>query len=179
MDLFNPQRQLSEVHQKNVSRRLDDVNQLHKGITNMATTTLKQRRISQKVVSGPPEMGSTPTGIVIEPMTIVQFRSYLKGITFVGGQNWHPSRDQWEAIVQIVDQLIVPDGAATSIPRTTGYQPSPGQRSIAPTVQWNGPHQTSHEPLPPQQTFNDNFTTGPSSVSPMQTDPDDYNSPFI
>jgi len=45
--------------------------------------------------------------IKVETMSLDQFRSYLKGIMFVGGPTWRPDRDQWEAIVAIIDKLTV------------------------------------------------------------------------
>jgi hypothetical protein len=51
-----------------------------------------------------------PTKIAkIKPtvMSLDEFRSYLKGIMFVGGKNWVPNAQQWSAIVQIIDQLDI------------------------------------------------------------------------
>lgn len=144
----------------------------------METTQLpKTRRITKKTSTV--VEATTPTGISVEPMTIVQFRSYLKGITFVGGPNWHPSRAQWEAIVQIVDQLIV--GEPTAIPQQPTFRQPIYQQPMVPqqpAVHWQTNH--SEPQMPPPVTFSDNFTqAAATSVTPMQTDPDDYNSPFI
>ena len=62
---------------------------------------------------------TTEATIQVAPMTIEQFRSYLKGIMFVGGPEWHPTRQQWNAVVDIIDNLIV---EPTSEQRAPVYQ---------------------------------------------------------
>jgi hypothetical protein len=55
-----------------------------------------------------PKVSKTKGGTIkVETMSLNQFRSYLKGIMFVGGPTWRPDRDQWEAIVAIIDKLTV------------------------------------------------------------------------
>jgi hypothetical protein len=53
------------------------------------------------------------------PMTIEQFRSYLRGIMFVGGEGWCPNQKQWEAIVEIIDNLQFDPSSTQTAPTTT------------------------------------------------------------
>ncbi len=82
----------------------------------------------------PKTKSTASTQIVPAAMTIEQFRSYLKGITFVGGPDWHPNRQQWEAIVEMIDNLIL------SAPQQSQQQPQPqyAQQYQSPPV-WQPP----------------------------------------
>lgn len=64
--------------------------------------------------------------IKVEAMSLNQFRSYLKGIMFVGGPTWRPDREQWEAIVAIIDKLTVdaPQQQAVSYVQQPYQQPA-------------------------------------------------------
>ena len=107
-----------------------------------------------------PRPAKNQTGaIVVAPMTIDQFRSYLKGIMFVGGQSWCPDRTQWEAIVEIIDKLIVNEPT----------QVQSNQPTVLPSY------------LPPQAP---QYYSGPSldstlPVSNIQQDDGTYQTPFV
>lgn len=79
--------------------------------------------------------------IKVETMSLGQFRSYLKGIMFVGGPTWRPDRDQWEAIVAIIDKLTVDAPQQFNQPQPT-FTPAAAQGWDQTAPQW--------QPLAPQ-----------------------------
>lgn len=44
--------------------------------------------------------------VKIEPMTITQFKSKLEGIEMFQDENWVPSKEQWELIKEMIDNII-------------------------------------------------------------------------
>jgi hypothetical protein len=80
--------------------------------------------------------------IKVEAMSLNQFRSYLKGIMFVGGPTWRPDRDQWEAIVAIIDKLTVDAPQQQAVTYT---QPAFTQAASAPGWDQQAP---SWQPMP-------------------------------
>jgi hypothetical protein len=70
-------------------------------------------------MTSPKPKSTKITKITPGVMTLEEFRSYLKGIMFVGGKNWVPTAQQWADIVQIIDQLDTsPKVAAPRQPTT-------------------------------------------------------------
>lgn len=86
----------------------------------MTDTQVKKTRYKPK------QRTAGGAAIQVTAMTIEQFRSYLKGIMFVGGEDWFPDRAQWEAIVGIIDNLIVSPSpiAEYQPPKQSYYQPA-------------------------------------------------------
>jgi hypothetical protein len=114
------------------------------------TTTPKMPKVSK------PKGGT----IKVETMSLEQFRSYLKGIMFVGGPTWRPDRDQWEAIVAIIDKLTVGTQATNYTQQAFAPAAAQGWDQTAP--QW--------QPLP-----------SALAAPPRQADDGDgpYSSPFV
>lgn len=102
--------------------------------------------------------------IKVETMSLDQFRSYLKGIMFVGGPTWRPDREQWEAIVAIIDKL-------TTTGNTT--QPTPAVPYQAPQNNWQ--QSPTWEPMPTQQSQRPT----PSAMDTVNDDGGAYVPPFI
>jgi hypothetical protein len=125
------------------------------------TTKPAAKRSPKKTTSG---ISITPTA-----MTLEQFRSYLKGITFVGGDDWHPNRQQWEAIVQMIDNLIpeVVDIKPAPAPQQPVYQQPFGQHY--------------YPPAPPPQVYSAPSALERPSASPATPPSEDgpYRSEFI
>ena len=103
--------------------------------------------------------------IKVETMSLNQFRSYLKGIMFVGGPTWRPDREQWEAIVAIIDKLTVDAPQQPSYANNTPY--------AVPTAETTGWNQTAPvwQPMAPQQQL-------PSAMDTVEDD-GSYRSPFV
>lgn len=101
--------------------------------------------------------------IKVETMSLDQFRSYLKGIMFVGGPTWRPDREQWEAIVAIIDKLTTTGNATQSTP-TVPYQ--------APQNNWQ--QSPSWDPMPQQPQ-----RAAPSAMDTVNDDGGAYVPPFI
>ena len=103
--------------------------------------------------------------IKVETMSLNQFRSYLKGIMFVGGPTWKPDREQWEAIVSIIDKLTIDAPQQLSAPAPASYamQQSP-----------NGWDQTnpSWSATPPP-------TLSRSAIEQSNEEGGSYQSPFV
>lgn len=121
--------------------------------TNETTKSTKTKRPTAKGGS-----------IKVEPMTLDQFRSYLKGIMFVGGPSWRPDREQWEAIVAIIDKLTV-DTATQSASRTPQY-------AVQPAV--NGWDQTAPQWAPMTQQ-----SALPTAMDTVNEEGGEYRSPFV
>jgi hypothetical protein len=102
--------------------------------------------------------------IKVETMSLDQFRSYLKGVMFVGGPTWRPDRDQWEAIVAIIDKL-------TTTGNTT--QPTSAVPYQAPQNNWQ--QSPTWEPMPTQQPQR----AAPSAMDTVNDDGGAYVPPFI
>jgi hypothetical protein len=105
----------------------------------------------------------TKGGVIkVETMSLDQFRSYLKGIMFVGGPTWRPDREQWEAIVAIIDKLT-----------TTGNtQPTAAVAHQAPQNNWQ--QSPTWEPMPQQPQ-----RPSPSAMDTVSEDGGTYTPPFI
>jgi len=117
-----------------------------------------------QTVSQPKPRGKAKGGVIkVETMSLNQFRSYLKGIMFVGGPTWRPDRDQWEAIVAIIDKLTVdgPVPVATAPAYQMPQQQNPWQQS------------PSWEPMQPQQVRT------PSAMDTVSEDGGEYQTPFV
>lgn len=81
----------------------------------------------QTINKRPKKQKPTPSIVFpTNPMTLDQFRSYLRGIMFVGGAEWYPNHEQWGAIMNVIDTLIVTPHAG--VEQQYSYQP---QRQLA------------------------------------------------
>lgn len=120
--------------------------------------TVKKPKLPKRV-----KLGSISSG----PMSIEQFRSYLQGIMFVGGPSWCPDRTQWEAIVQIIDQLIL---SQPVLPTTVPAQ----------TQTWNADNYT-HPPQfqPAPITIVNNSPPQSGLQMDVNSSSEQYVSPFI
>lgn len=125
----------------------------HSGLSD-PTTTPKMPKTSKA-------KGGT---IKVETMSLNQFRSYLKGIMFVGGPTWRPDREQWEAIVAIIDKLTV------DAPQQLTYSSSAPMVAPAIATGWDQTTPT-WQPMAPQQT-------PPSAMDTVEED-GVYRSPFV
>ena len=103
--------------------------------------------------------------IKVEAMSLDQFRSYLKGIMFVGGPTWRPDREQWEAIVAIIDKLTVDTPQQPTQPQQVYSTPSAGN----PAAGWDQT-QPTWQPMSPAVV---------SSLNPPASDDGPYRSQFI
>ena len=103
--------------------------------------------------------------IKVETMSLDQFRSYLKGVMFVGGPTWRPDREQWEAIVAIIDKLTTTGNTQPQTTAAVAYQAP--QNSWQQNPQW--------EPMPPQQPQR----ATPSAMDTVSEDGGAYTPPFI
>lgn len=115
-----------------------------------------------------PKVSKAKGGVIkVEAMSLDQFRSYLKGIMFVGGPTWRPDREQWEAIVAIIDKLTIDSPQQQQ-------RPAPQQQSY-PVQQGTGWDQTqpSWQPLTPQQVRQINAMDG------VNEDGGSYATPFV
>jgi hypothetical protein len=85
-----------------------------------------ENEIVAGLTSKAPKTKSKGGTIKVETMSLNQFRSYLKGIMFVGGPTWRPDREQWEAIVAIIDKLTIdaPQQQAVSYAQPAYSQPA-------------------------------------------------------
>lgn len=101
--------------------------------------------------------------IKVETMSLNQFRSYLKGIMFVGGPTWRPDREQWEAIVAIIDKLTVDTPQQQTVQSTPAYQ-VPQQNNWQQNPTW--------EPMQPQ-------VRTPSAMDTVSEDGGEYKTPFV
>ena len=103
--------------------------------------------------------------IKVETMSLDQFRSYLKGVMFVGGPTWRPDREQWEAIVAIIDKLTTTGNTQSQPTAAAAYQAP--QNSWQQNPQW--------EPMPPQQPQR----AAPPAMATVNDDGGAYTPPFI
>ncbi len=101
--------------------------------------------------------------IKVETMSLNQFRSYLKGIMFVGGPTWRPDREQWEAIVAIIDKLTVDSPTQ----QTT--------QAVAPAYQVP---QNSWQQNPTWEPMQSQVRT-PSAMDGVNEDGGEYKTPFV
>lgn len=104
-------------------------------------------------------------------MSLEEFRSYLKGIMFVGGKNWVPSASQWAAIVQIIDQLQVP--TATNQPTNAVGYPShqvPYREYPQQPVWGSDPNVATYNPSYPVSTSLPPMTNGSQLGKQPQSD---------
>ena len=105
-------------------------------------------------------------------MTIEQFRSYLKGIMFVGGPDWCPTPEQWANIVKIIDNLVIPE----SVTLTTGSTSS----STAPPYGFDPYNPVPQYTLQPQiESILPPLAPQPLNIAPASPEAGDYQSPFI
>lgn len=127
----------------------------------MATEDYTLQTTSTVVTKAPKAAKAKGGTIKVETMSLNQFRSYLKGIMFVGGPTWKPDREQWEAIVSIIDKLTIdtpqqpqPVAAATyAMPQSNGWDqtnpswsatppPSPSRSAIEQSNEEGGAYQS-------------------------------------
>ncbi len=118
--------------------------------------------VTPKPQRKPKKQGAKQQSLIRDsaPMTLEQFRSYLRGIMFVGGDGWHPNLQQWEDIVFMINNLI-------DSPRP------PVQQQVVEQPMYEAPYSPQYY-TPPQQT---NFVADSGLAQP--SDDSTYQSPFV
>jgi len=73
---------------------------------------------------------------VIEPMSLAEFRAKLEGIEMFNSNDWHPEKDQWDLIREMINMIVEYEEVEHN---TTNSSTLPTQRthgsSIMDTVQ--------------------------------------------
>jgi len=119
--------------------------------------------LPKSVKTSKPAKATKRVRIEQKPMTIEQFKSYLNGIAFVGGDDWSPDATQWAAIVGIVNQLVVdqpqPQRPEFGYPQQTYVaQHSGGFPSGSPTLT-AAEFQSSLAPIQPPSSDDGTYVT--------------------
>lgn len=117
--------------------------------------------VTTKAPKTPKAKGGT---IKVETMSLNQFRSYLKGIMFVGGPTWKPDREQWEAIVSIIDKLTID---------------APQQQPVANSVSYAIPQSNGWDQTNPSWSATPPPSPSRSAIEQSNEEGGSYQSPFV